>query len=67
MGFLSSSIKEERFLISIYKKKIEIFFKSYMEQLKEILSKSVKAITDNMGPPFTEDFLYRLMYFDQQI
>ena len=34
---------------------------------KEMISESVKDITDYAGPPYTEDFLYRLMYFDQYI
>ena len=34
---------------------------------KEMIAERVKDIANNEGPPYTEDFLYRLMYYDQEI
>ena len=34
---------------------------------KEMIAERVKDIANNEGPPYTDDFLYRLMYFDQEI
>ena len=34
---------------------------------KEMIAERVKDIADNEGRPYTEDFLYRLMYFDEEI
>ena len=68
MGFLSSSIKEERSLISI-KIKIEIFFSSYMteQMLNEIVSCVVYALKMEGSKGITEGSLFDLMYRHENI
>ena len=67
MGFLSSSIKEERSLISI-KIKIEIYLVVMTEQmLNEIVSSVVYALKMEGSKEITEGSLFDLMYRHENI